>query len=95
MKHSADDIRKLTAFQHWLGTNFVGLPTDSGTMTQRAIAYLDMQLDTEPPKKEGLHVLIDVYYGSEWEVECSRCGKGVFELYSREDAVRLIKSLTS
>ena len=34
-----EELRKLTAFQHWLGTNYKTLPTDSGEMTKRAILY--------------------------------------------------------
>lgn len=34
-------LRKLTAFQHWLGTNYTDLPTDSGEMTKRARKYTE------------------------------------------------------
>ena len=35
-----DKLRILTTFQHWLGTNYNNLPTDSGNMTKRARKYL-------------------------------------------------------
>lgn len=35
-----DKLRVFTAFQHWLGTNYTNLPTDSGNMTKRARRYL-------------------------------------------------------
>lgn len=35
-----DKLRNLTSFQHWLGSNYNNLPTDSGNMTKRAIEYL-------------------------------------------------------
>lgn len=36
-----DKLRVFTAFQHWLGTNYNNLPTDSGNMTERARLYLN------------------------------------------------------
>lgn len=37
-------------------------------------------------KKECLHNFRSVYYGSEWEVECSKCNKSAWNLYKNEDA---------
>lgn len=34
------NIRLFTEFQHWLGTNYTNLPTDSDNMTKRAILFL-------------------------------------------------------
>jgi predicted methyltransferase MtxX (methanogen marker protein 4) len=34
-----DRLRVLTVFQHWLGTEYNNLPTDSGNMTERAIRF--------------------------------------------------------
>ena len=34
-----EQLRRLCAFQHWLGTNYTTLPTDSGEMTKRARLY--------------------------------------------------------
>ena len=40
-----DKLRILTTFQHWLGTNYSNLPTDSGNMTERARKFLDENQD--------------------------------------------------
>lgn len=37
---NVENMRFLTGFQHWLGTNYKTLPTDSGEMTKRARLYL-------------------------------------------------------
>lgn len=37
-----DKIRLLTGFQHWLGTSYNNLPTDSTEMTKRARLYLKL-----------------------------------------------------
>lgn len=36
------------------------------------------------------HSFQSVYYGSEWVVECEKCEKDVFDLYSKEDANEII-----
>lgn len=37
-----EELRELTAFQHWLGTNYTTLATDSEEMTKRAILYREL-----------------------------------------------------
>jgi hypothetical protein len=39
---------------------------------------------------ECKHSFESVYYGSEWVVECEKCEKDVFDLYSKEDANAII-----
>ena len=39
MKTDHDKLRALCDFQHWLGSNYNDLPTDSGEMTKRARLY--------------------------------------------------------
>ena len=41
-------------------------------------------------KKTCLHNFRSVYYGSEWEIECSKCNENVFDLYNNEDANHVI-----
>lgn len=40
-----DEIRHLTSFQHFLATNYTDLPSDSDSMTKRAVEYLDANLE--------------------------------------------------
>ena len=40
--------------------------------------------------KECLHKFHSVHYGCEWVVECEKCEKDVFDLYSKEDANEII-----
>ena len=40
--------------------------------------------------KECKHKFNSVYYGSEWVVECEKCEKDVYGLYSVEDANEII-----
>jgi len=40
--------------------------------------------------RECLHDFISVYYGSEWVVECVKCEKDVYDLYSKADATEII-----
>lgn len=35
-----DKLRLLCRFQHWLGTHYNNLPTDSGNMTERSRKFL-------------------------------------------------------
>jgi len=44
-------------------------------------------------KKECLHAFRSVYYGSEWEVECSNCDKNVRDLYSADDANIVVENM--
>ena len=44
-------------------------------------------------KKECLHTFRSVYYGSEWEVECSKCDKNVQDLYSRDEACIVVENM--
>jgi hypothetical protein len=44
-------------------------------------------------KKECLHKFYSVYYGSEWEVECEKCDKNIYDLYNKEDANKIISDL--
>jgi hypothetical protein len=48
-----DKLRVFTAFQHWLGTHYTNLPTDSGNMTERATRYLK-----ENPKALDLFAVV-------------------------------------
>jgi hypothetical protein len=48
-----DKLRVFTAFQHWLGTHYTNLPTDSGNMTERARRYLK-----ENPQALDLFVVV-------------------------------------
>ena len=43
-------------------------------------------------KKECLHNFHSVYYGSEWEVECKKCDKNIYDLYSKENANKIINN---
>ena len=43
--------------------------------------------------KQCLHTFRSVYYGSEWEVECKKCGKNVRDLYSKEDALLVVENM--
>jgi len=42
-----EELRKITAFQLWLGTNYTTLPTDSGEMTKRARLYKEYCTELE------------------------------------------------
>ena len=44
-------------------------------------------------KKQCLHKFHSVYYGSEWVVECEKCEKDVYFLYSKEEGTEIIKKL--
>lgn len=49
------------------------------------------------PQTRGLansckHEFHSVYYGSEWEVECKKCDKNVFDVHPHDEAVKIIKS---
>jgi hypothetical protein len=44
--------------------------------------------------KECMHIFHSVYYGTEWEVECKKCDRNVFEIYEKKDALNVIKSIT-
>ena len=39
---------------------------------------------------ECKHNFQSVYYGSEWVVECEKCEKDVFDIYSKKDANEII-----
>lgn len=41
-------------------------------------------------KKECLHKFKSVFYGSEWAVECEKCGKDIYDTYQKEDANKVI-----
>ena len=45
-------------------------------------------------KTECLHNWHSVYYGSEWEVECSKCNKSIWDTYENEYAVLIVNKLT-
>jgi len=45
-------------------------------------------------EKECVHIFHSVYYGTEWEVECKKCDRNVFEIYEKKDALNIIDSLT-
>jgi hypothetical protein len=44
-------------------------------------------------ENECLHKFNSVYYGSEWVVECEKCHKEVYDLYSVEDGTEIINNL--
>ena len=44
-------------------------------------------------KKECLHTFRSVYYGSEWEVECEKCDRNIYDVYEKPDANKIIKKL--
>ena len=44
---NVETMQSLTGFQHWLGTNYKTLPTDSGEMTKRARLYLEYLKSTK------------------------------------------------
>lgn len=58
-----DKLRLLCLFQHWLGSNYNNLPTDSGNMTKRSRKFLkeneqafslfDVSVSFEQGFKEG------------------------------------------
>ena len=39
------------------------------------------------------HLFHSVYYGSEWEVECKKCSKNIYELFSQQEANGFINRL--
>ena len=41
-------------------------------------------------KKECLHEFESVYYGSEWAVECKKCGKDIYDTHQKKDANKVI-----
>lgn len=43
--------------------------------------------------KECLHDFHSVYYGSEWAVECKKCGKDVSSIYTNEDANKIVEQM--
>jgi hypothetical protein len=43
-------------------------------------------------EKQCKHKFHSVYYGSEWEVECEKCNKNIYNLYSTEDANEFINN---
>jgi len=45
--------------------------------------------------KNCLHKFHSVYYGSEWVVECEKCNDNVYDLYSKEDANKIVDNLLS
>jgi len=47
----------------------------------------------ENDKKECLHEFVSVYYGSEWAVECKKCGKDVSSIYNKEDANEVVEQM--
>ena len=74
-------LRVFTAFQHWLGTHYTNLPTDSGDMTERARRYLKenpqaldlfavMESDCD---HESRNDLFD-HFGFLTEQVCDKCG---------------------
>ena len=42
--------------------------------------------------KQCLHKFNSVYYGSEWEIECSKCDKNVRDLYNKKDANKIVNN---
>lgn len=36
------------------------------------------------------HKFQSVYYGSEWEVECEKCDRNIYDIYSKEEANEII-----
>jgi hypothetical protein len=63
-----EKLRELTAFQLWLGANFKDLPTDSGTMTDRARMYLK---ESEPIVKNDKCDLGKIW--TECTEPCDQC----------------------
>jgi len=45
-------------------------------------------------KKQCLHNWHSVYYGSEWEVECSKCNERIWDIYNKQDALLIVNQLT-
>lgn len=41
-------------------------------------------------EKQCLHEFESIYYGSEWAVECQKCGKDIYEIYKKDDANKII-----
>ena len=44
-------------------------------------------------KKECLHKWCSVYYGSEWEVECKKCNKNVYDVYEKSEANKVVRNI--
>lgn len=44
--------------------------------------------------KNCLHNWHSVYYGSDWEVECSKCDKSIWDVHKKEKAISIINRLT-
>lgn len=44
-------------------------------------------------KRECVHNWRSVYYGSNWEVECKKCDKNIYDTYEVKEANEIINSL--
>jgi hypothetical protein len=78
-----DKLRVFTAFQHWLGTHYTNLPTDSGNMTERARRYLKenpqaLDLFAVVGRSEQLLAFLEWYDSNVCQNDCR----------SREDLVK-------
>lgn len=70
-----ETMQCLTGFQHWLGTNYKTLPTDSGEMTKRARLYLNFLKQKEC--KHDFREFFKTRFGmlKLKEVKCIYCSK--------------------
>ena len=50
-------------------------------------------IDNNMKPKECLHDFHSVYYGSEWAVECKKCGKDISSIYNTEDANYIVEQM--
>lgn len=58
------------------------------------VKYHKKEIEGKIEGKECVHIFQSVYYGSEWEVECKKCERNVFDIYTREDAVTIIREMS-
>jgi hypothetical protein len=79
-------LKLLTTFQHWLGTHYKNLPTDSGNMTERARHFLkenpdifdllSQECECKPEWMIHNRELNAFPYGNDIEFDkCKQCGK--------------------
>jgi hypothetical protein len=78
-------LRLLCHFQHFLGSNYNNLPTDSGTMTERARMFLEPAKE-EPELFEGwVNIYDDRVYETEDEARQICSGGRVFKVREVKD----------
>lgn len=58
--------------------------------TDMAVSIIEAQETLLASPKECLHEYQSVYYGSEWVVECKKCGKSVSDIYAMPDREAVI-----